>query len=39
MAGAMKDLKKIEQTEGGYVPVLKVKGEGRIDLGVYPTSE
>lgn len=35
----MKDLKKIEQTEAGYVPILKVKGAGRIDLGVYSTSE
>jgi hypothetical protein len=33
----MKDLHKVEQTEAGYVPILKIKGEGRIDLGIYPT--
>ncbi len=36
----MRELDKIvEQTPAGYVPILKVKGEGRIDLGVYSTSE
>ncbi|KAI7844265.1 hypothetical protein COHA_002063 [Chlorella ohadii] len=34
----MRELDKIvEQTPAGYVPILKVKGEGRIDLGVYST--
>lgn len=29
---------KVEEVDNGYVPVLKVKSAGRIDLGVYPTA-
>ena len=35
----MKELQKVEETEAGFEPVLKVKGEGRIELGTYTTSK
>lgn len=30
---------KVEEVEGGFAPILKIKNVGRVDLGVYSTGE